>query len=81
MVSFSGAASPTKDVIDNLNVLDYDYFFRITGQYVAGRHLDPPCLSSTKLLTMASTGSISSLDWVSTCGQPAGSEGPGYHQA
>ncbi len=31
MVSFSGSSITYKDVITNLNVLDYDYFFRITN--------------------------------------------------
>ncbi len=31
MVSFSGDSITYKDVIGNLNILDYDYFFRITG--------------------------------------------------
>lgn len=30
MVSFSGNSITYKDVINNLNILDYDYFFRIT---------------------------------------------------
>jgi len=50
MVSFSGDSITYKDVIGNLNILDYDYFFRI---------------SSMKLSTTASTGNISLLDWVS----------------
>lgn len=32
MVSFSGKNITYKDVIDNLNVLDYDYYFNITDQ-------------------------------------------------
>ncbi len=31
MISFSGNSITYKDVIANLNILDYDYFFRITG--------------------------------------------------
>lgn len=36
MVSFSGKQITYKDVIDNLNVLDYEYFFRITDSMLAG---------------------------------------------
>jgi DNA polymerase-3 subunit gamma/tau len=30
VVSFSGKRSPTKGVIENLNILDYEYYFRLT---------------------------------------------------
>lgn len=36
MVSFSGSTITYKDVITNLNVLDYDYFFRITESMLRG---------------------------------------------
>jgi DNA polymerase III subunit gamma/tau len=36
MVSFSGNSISYKDVIDNLNVLDYEYYFRITDSMLNG---------------------------------------------
>lgn len=36
MVSFSGNTVTYKDVINNLSILDYDYFFRITDDINAG---------------------------------------------
>lgn len=36
MVTFSGNKVTYKDVITNLNVLDYEYYFRITDQIVPG---------------------------------------------
>jgi len=36
MVSFSGAAITYQDVISNLNVLDYDYYFRIIESMLQG---------------------------------------------
>jgi DNA polymerase III subunit gamma/tau len=36
LVSFSGNKLAYKDVIDNLNILDYDYYFRITDDLLAG---------------------------------------------
>ena len=36
MVSFSGKNITYKDVIDNLNVLDYDYYFRLVDTFLAG---------------------------------------------
>lgn len=35
IVSFSGGSITYKSVIDNLNILDYDYFFRITDYLLA----------------------------------------------
>jgi DNA polymerase-3 subunit gamma/tau len=34
IVSFSGDKITYKDVIENLNVLDYDYYFRFTGHFL-----------------------------------------------
>lgn len=45
MVSFSGNTITYKNVIENLNVLDYDYFFKITEQLLQGD-------SSAVLLTL-----------------------------
>ncbi len=36
MVTFSGNKVSYKDVINNLNVLDYEYYFRITDQILSG---------------------------------------------
>jgi len=36
MVTFSGNKVTYKDVINNLNVLDYEYYFRITDQILPG---------------------------------------------
>ena len=36
MVTFSGNKVTYKDVINNLNVLDYEYYFRITDQILSG---------------------------------------------
>ncbi len=36
MVTFAGNTVTYKDVINNLNVLDYEYYFRITDQIVPG---------------------------------------------
>jgi DNA polymerase-3 subunit gamma/tau len=36
MVTFSGNKVTYKDVINNLNVLDYEYYFRITDQIIPG---------------------------------------------
>ncbi len=44
IISFSGEAITYKNVIENLNVLDYDYFFRIT------RHILDGDISNTLLL-------------------------------
>ena len=40
MVSFSGKNITYKDVIDNLNVLDYDYYFQIVDHILHGRTSD-----------------------------------------
>ena len=40
MVSFSGKSITYKDVIDNLNVLDYDYYFQIVDHILHGRTSD-----------------------------------------
>ena len=40
MVSFSGKNITYKDVIENLNVLDYDYYFQIVDHIVHGRTSD-----------------------------------------
>lgn len=36
MVSFSGKKMTYQDVIDNLNVLDYDYYFNLVDYFLAG---------------------------------------------
>ena len=36
LVSFAGNNLTYKDVIENLNILDYDYYFRLTDQILAG---------------------------------------------
>lgn len=36
IASFSGESMTYQQVIDNLNILDYEYFFRITDQLMAG---------------------------------------------
>ena len=40
MVSFSGKSITYKDVIDNLNVLDYDYYFQIVDHILKGNTSD-----------------------------------------
>ena len=40
MVSFSGKSITYKDVIDNLNVLDYDYYFQIVDHILRGNTSD-----------------------------------------
>ena len=40
MVSFSGKSITYKDVIDNLNVLDYDYYFQIVDYILRGNTSD-----------------------------------------
>lgn len=40
IVSFSGAKLTYQDAIDNLNVLDYDYYFRLTDALQAADHLN-----------------------------------------
>ncbi len=40
MVSFSGKSITYKDVIDNLNVLDYDYYFQIVDHILRGQTSD-----------------------------------------
>ncbi|KPK86581.1 MAG: hypothetical protein AMS27_04630 [Bacteroides sp. SM23_62_1] len=37
MVSFSGQKITYKDVIQNLNILDYDYYFKITDAFLEGK--------------------------------------------
>lgn len=37
LVSFAGNNLRYKDVIENLNILDYDYYFRITDDLLAGK--------------------------------------------
>lgn len=37
LVSFAGNNLTYKDVIENLNILDYDYYFRITDDLLAGK--------------------------------------------
>ena len=37
VVSFCGGNVTYRSVIENLNVLDYDYYFRLTDDFVAGR--------------------------------------------
>ncbi|MFN8144656.1 MAG: DNA polymerase III subunit gamma/tau [Bacteroidia bacterium] len=36
LVSFAGSTLNYKDVIENLNILDYDYYFKITDDLLAG---------------------------------------------
>lgn len=36
LVSFSGNTITYKDAIENLNVLDYDYYFKLTGSFLNG---------------------------------------------
>lgn len=36
LVSFAGTTLEYKDVIENLNILDYDYYFRITDELLSG---------------------------------------------
>lgn len=38
VVSFSGEKISYQKVIENLNVLDYDYYFRLTDAFLAGDH-------------------------------------------
>ncbi|MDA3910431.1 MAG: DNA polymerase III subunit gamma/tau [Bacteroidales bacterium] len=40
IVSFSGANLTYQDAIDNLNVLDYDYYFRLTDALQAADHIN-----------------------------------------
>ncbi len=40
IVSFSGANLTYQDAIDNLNVLDYDYYFRLTDTLQSADHLN-----------------------------------------
>lgn len=40
IVSFSGKKVTYQDAIDNLNVLDYDYYFRLTDAFLAADHLE-----------------------------------------
>jgi len=40
IVSFSGKNITYQDAIDNLNVLDYDYYFRLTDAFLAADHLE-----------------------------------------
>src|SRR6056297_3415239 len=40
LVSFSGKNITYQDAIDNLNVLDYDYYFRLTDAFLAADHLE-----------------------------------------
>jgi len=40
IVSFSGNKVSYKNVIDNLNVLDYDYYFKITSAFLTGNITD-----------------------------------------
>jgi DNA polymerase III subunit gamma/tau len=46
IVSFSGGVVSYKNVIENLNVLDYDYYFQITDDFLAGN-------TSSALLTFS----------------------------
>ncbi len=38
LVSFAGKKLTYKDVIENLNILDYDYYFKITDDLLAGNY-------------------------------------------
>ncbi|MFI5220336.1 MAG: DNA polymerase III subunit gamma/tau [Bacteroidia bacterium] len=49
IVSFSGNKVTYKDVISNLNVLDYDYYFRITD-YILANNLSSMLLTFNELL-------------------------------
>lgn len=40
IVSFSGKKISYQDVIDNLNILDYDYYFRVTDHFLEGNVSD-----------------------------------------
>ncbi|MBU0765413.1 MAG: DNA polymerase III subunit gamma/tau [Bacteroidetes bacterium] len=40
IVSFAGNSISYKDVIDNLNVLDYEYFFKLTDSFLDGNIID-----------------------------------------
>ncbi|MEA3448388.1 MAG: DNA polymerase III subunit gamma/tau [Bacteroidota bacterium] len=40
LVSFSGNEITYKNTIENLNVLDYDYYFRLTDAFLASDHLE-----------------------------------------
>ncbi len=50
MVSFAGNKISYKDVINNLNILDYDYYFRMTDDIVAG-NLSSILLTFNELLS------------------------------
>ena len=59
MVSYSQGNLTYKSVIDNLNILDYDYFFRFTDMFLQTRQLTAS-FSSTRFCSAASTGETSS---------------------
>ncbi len=40
LVSFSGSEISYQNTIENLNVLDYDYYFRLTDAFLASDHLE-----------------------------------------
>ncbi|MFO7789262.1 MAG: DNA polymerase III subunit gamma/tau [Bacteroidales bacterium] len=40
LVSFSGSEVTYQNTIENLNVLDYDYYFRLTDAFLASDHLE-----------------------------------------
>jgi DNA polymerase III subunit gamma/tau len=50
IVSFAGNKVTYKDVINNLNILDYDYYFRITDDILAG-NLSSMLLTFNELLS------------------------------
>ncbi|MFM7015758.1 MAG: DNA polymerase III subunit gamma/tau [Bacteroidota bacterium] len=50
IVSFAGNKLTYKDVIDNLNILDYDYYFRLTD-YILGGNIPSSLLLFNEILT------------------------------
>lgn len=41
MVAFCGSEISYSDVVKNLNVLDYEYYFTLTNSFLAGDYVDP----------------------------------------
>lgn len=55
IVSFSGEEMTYKDVIDNLNILDYDYFFKVTD-YLANQDIPSSLLTFNDILNQGFDG-------------------------
>ena len=65
-VAFCGQDVKYEDVLHNLNVLDYEYCFRLVDNFLAGDY-GGALMIFDEILSRASTPCISYQRWAPTC--------------